>query len=95
MPESIFFPVIKCFCYEKVFSTVMKQSISITDLSKLTSLYASHFEKVNLYNLLVFVDKWAFKRVCKQQKRPGLLAEPLVSNGQVLFERNVIILCRS
>lgn len=73
----------------------MEQSIGMTDLSKLTSLYSSHFEKANLYNVLVFVDKWAFKSVCKQQRRPGLWAEPLVPNGQLLSERSVIVLCRS
>lgn len=67
----------------------------MTDLSKLAGLYSSHFEKVNLYNLLVFLNKWALKSVCKQQQRPGLLAEPLLSNGQVSFESNVVVLWRS
>lgn len=65
----------------------------MTDLSKLPGLYSSHFEKVNLYNLLVFLDKWALKRGCKQQQRPGPLLEPLVSNGQVLFASDVVVLC--
>lgn len=53
----------------------------MADLSELAGLYSSRFEKVNLYHLLVFPDKWALKRVCKQQQSPGLLAEPLVSKG--------------
>lgn len=89
------FSVIKYFCYEKAFSAVMKQSITTADLSELAGLYSSPFEKVNLYHLLVFPDKWALKGVCKQQQSPGLLAEPLVSKGLVSFERNAVVPCRS
>lgn len=88
------FLVIKCFCYEKGFSSVMKRSITMTDLSKLAGLYSSHFEKVNLYNPVVFLDKWAFKRVCKQQQRAGLW-QSLFINGQVSLGHSVAVLCRS